>query len=105
MQVRRDSAVWALIFSALCVLGYIAWLFSPFHDPEIEGAISVVFLNIPTIFYCVFCFRIVRSPHIGSRVRRSWWVFFLGSIVLILADVLFIAWNRPVWSFADVLYI
>lgn len=111
-QKRQTSYGWiqtavgrATLFTTLVVAGYISWLFSRYHDPEIESAISLFLLNLPNVFFNIFAFRIIRRRDIHPQVRKSWTIFLIASTILILADVLFIVWNRPVVSFADVLYV
>ena len=100
----RSGAGSAVAATAVGVAGYILWLFSRFHDAEIEGAISILFLNIPSVLFCIFAYRIIRRKDVDVRVRRSWIIFLIATCALILADILFISWNRPVFSFADALY-
>lgn len=101
----KTSAGRITAVTAAGIIGYILWLFSRFHDPDIEGAISLFFLNVPNIFFNIFAYRIIKRTDIHPRVRRTWTMLLLGSTALIIADVLFILWNRPVVSFADVLYV
>lgn len=112
-STKKQGAVsWArtapgriLLLTAGCVVSYIFWLFSRWYNPETEAPISVLFLNIPNVFFNIFAFRIVRRRDVNPLVRRSWAIFLVGSIVLILADVVFILWDRPVVSYADILYL
>src|SRR5262245_10017583 len=93
----------ANIIAFLVSAAYSVWILGS-GAPESEPRVSVVCLNFSYLLFVIFGIQLLRRRQQSPALQRSWMLLVAATIVLMIAEALFLLRGRPALSIAEPFY-